>query len=91
METWSLRFYIRKNCKGFYGKINKFQEGTIMMRALKDYNEMVWRPSWKWMKKHWKGYSVLLVISMIVPYLWFYWSDITEYIKNKFTKNEEES
>ena len=23
METWSLRFYIRKNCKGFYGKINE--------------------------------------------------------------------
>ena len=62
-----------------------------MMRALKDYNEMVWRPSWKWMKKYWKGYSVLLVISMIVPYLWFYWSDITEYINNKFTKNEGES
>ena len=24
METWSLRFYIRKNCKGFYGKINEY-------------------------------------------------------------------
>ena len=62
-----------------------------MMKALKEYNEMVMRPSWKWLKKHWKGYSVLLVISMIVPYLWFYWSDITEYIKSEFKNHEEES
>lgn len=38
-----------------------------------------------------KAFSVLLVISMVVPYLGFYWSDITEYIKNKFTKSEGES
>ncbi len=63
----------------------------MMMRALKEYNEMVMRPSWKWLKKHWKGYSVLLVISMIAPYLWFYWGDITEYIKSKFKNHEEES
>ena len=62
-----------------------------MMKVLKEYNEMVMRPSWKWLKKHWKGYSVLLAISMIVPYLWFYWSDITEYIKSKFKNHEEES
>lgn len=62
-----------------------------MMRALKEYNEMVMRPSWKWLRRHWKGYSVLLVISMIVSYPWFYWSDITEYVKSKFKKNEEES
>ena len=62
-----------------------------MMRALKEYNEMVMKPSWTWLKKHWKGDSVLLAISMIVPYLWFYWSDITEYIKSKFKNHEEES
>lgn len=33
-----------------------------MMRALKEYNEMVMRPSWKWLRRHWKGYSVLLVM-----------------------------
>lgn len=62
-----------------------------MMRALKEYNEMIWRPSWKWLKKHWKGYSVFLVILMIVPYIWFYRSSITECIKRKFTKNGDES
>lgn len=34
-----------------------------MMRALKEYNEMVMRPSWKWLRRHWKGYSVLTAIS----------------------------
>ena len=66
-----------------------------MMRALKEYNEMVMRPSWKWLKKYWKGYSVfVLVISVIGgfgPYLWYYRSDITEYIKSKFKNHEEES
>ena len=66
-----------------------------MMRALKEYKEMVWNPSWKWVKKHWKGYSVFVLIISVIggfgPYLWYYRSDVTEYIKNKFTKNEEES
>lgn len=66
-----------------------------MIRALNEYNEMVMGSSWKWLKKHWKGYSVLLVISMFGPFfllnLWFYWSDITEYVKRKFKKKEEES
>ncbi len=62
-----------------------------MMRALKEYNEMVMRPSWKWLRKHWKGYSVLLAVSMVVSCLWFSWGDITEYIKSKFKNHEEES
>ncbi len=62
-----------------------------MMNALKEYYEMVWRPSWKWIEKHWKGYTVLLVLSMIGPYIWFYWSEIVQYIKDKFMKSEEES
>ena len=57
-----------------------------MMKVLKEYNEMVLGPSWLW-----RGYSVLLVISMIIPSLWFSWSDITEYIKSKFKNHEEES
>lgn len=62
-----------------------------MMEALKEYNEMVFEPSLKWLKKHWKGYFVLTMISAIGLELWFKRSDITEYIKNKSTKNEEES
>ena len=80
-----------QNLQGLLWKNKLISGGTIMMRALKEYNEMVMRPSWKWLKKHWKGYSVLLAISMIVPYLWFYWSDITEYIKSEFKNHEEES
>lgn len=62
-----------------------------MKTALKDYKEMIWKPSWKWLKKHWKGYSVLLVICMVVPEIWWYWDDIKTYIKKKFKRNKEES
>lgn len=66
-----------------------------MMRALKEYNEMVMRPSLKWLKKHWKGYSVFVaVISMIGGFgsdLWYCRSHITEYIRTKFKNHEEES
>ena len=62
-----------------------------MMKALKDYCTEVWWPSWEWVKKYWKGYSVLVVAFMSLLYLWIYWSDIKEYIKSKFKKNEEES
>lgn len=55
-----------------------------MMKALKDYGEMVWKPSWKWVVKHWKGYSVLLVVLMVIPYIWLYWDDIKGYIRRRF-------
>lgn len=62
-----------------------------MIEALKEYNEMVWKPSCKWLGRHWKGYSVFVAVLTIVPYLWFYWSDITEYIRSKLAKDEGES
>lgn len=62
-----------------------------MMNALKEYKETVWKPSWRWVKKHWKGYSVFLAICMFGPYVWWYWSDIKTFIKSKFKKNKEES
>lgn len=63
-----------------------------MMKALKEYNEMIMRPSWGWLKRHWKGYSVFCAIVMVVPYVWFFWDDIKEYIRSKFKKtNGEES
>lgn len=63
-----------------------------MMKALKEYDEMVMRSYWKWLEKHWKGYSVLLVIWFAGPYIWWYWDVIKSkfmVIKNKFMKNEE--
>lgn len=62
-----------------------------MMNALREYNEMVMKPAWKWVEKHWKGYSVFLLICMTVPYIYLYWNDIRRFIKSKFKKNKEES
>lgn len=61
-----------------------------MFTALKDYNDMIMKPSWRWLKKHWKGYLVLLVIIYAVPYLWWYSDQIKEYFQSKFRKKEEE-
>lgn len=61
-----------------------------MMNALKEYNETVCRPAWKWVGKHWKGYSVFLVICMLGPYVWFYWDEIRAFIKSKFKKKDDE-
>lgn len=61
-----------------------------MIRALKEYNETVMKPSWNWMKKHWKGYSVFVISMVAVECIYFYWSNIKAYIRNKFKKAEEE-
>lgn len=33
-----------------------------MFKAIKEYNEMVMKPSMEWLKKHWVGYSVFTVV-----------------------------
>lgn len=60
-----------------------------MINALKDYNEMVWKPSCKWIKKHWKGYVFFIVILEVLYFMWFYWSSICDYFKSKFDKKSE--
>lgn len=64
-----------------------------MMNALKEYNEMVMKPSWKWLKKHWKGYSILLIITMLVEFIWLFgWYDyIKDSIESKYKKLKGES
>ncbi len=60
-----------------------------MKDAWKEYKEMVWMPSWKWVTKHWKGYSVFLIICGAAPYVWLYWDRIKTYIKGKFMESGE--
>lgn len=55
----------------------------------KDYYEMICKPTWWWLKKHWKGYSVFLIICYALPFIWWYFEDIKEYFKRKFAKKEE--
>lgn len=64
-----------------------------MMNALKEYNEMVWKPAWRWMKKHWKGLSVFYITVMLVEFIWLFgwYDDIKEIIKSKYKKFKEES
>lgn len=39
-----------------------------MFKALKEYNEMVFKPSCKWMKRHWKGYSVFTLVVYAISF-----------------------
>lgn len=70
-----------------------FKEDIVMMNALKEYNEMVWKPSWRWMKKHWKGFSVFYITVMLVEFIWLFgwYDDIKDFIKNKYKKFKGES
>ena len=37
-----------------------------MKEFFTDYNDMVWKGSKKWIKKHWKGYIVLVGVGYVV-------------------------
>ena len=40
-----------------------------MKKFFTDYYEMVWLNSWGWLKKHWLGYSLILIAATIAPWL----------------------
>ena len=58
-----------------------------------DYNNMCLKPQMKWMKKHWKGYILMLVASFSVGYtigvVLEKKDDIIDSVKSKFHKGEE--
>lgn len=39
-----------------------------MFKALKEYNEMVMKPSIKWTKRHWKGYSIYCLVVYAISF-----------------------
>lgn len=53
----------------FMERIAYLKEVTIMFKALKEYNEMVMKPSNEWMKRHWKGYSIFLLASFMAGFV----------------------
>lgn len=68
-----------------------------MMSVLRDYRTMVVRPQLSWIKKHWKGYTIFLIIVFIASFV-YEWYDvghqIGDFVQHKFgrkNKNEEES
>lgn len=62
-----------------------------MKQAWKEYAEIC-ELSGKWMIKHWKGYTLTLIIYCVLVYGFLTGFDsIKEWFKSKFRKTEEES
>lgn len=49
----------------------------------KDYYEMVLKPFMGWLKKHWIGYLVFVVIAMVANIAWWFQDDIIEHFKKR--------
>ena len=62
-----------------------------MKKSLEDYKEMVVKPQFDWIKIHWKGWMLIMIISACIPYIVYYGNDIVNSIKTKFSKEEEEN
>lgn len=58
---------------------------------LNDYWEMVWKPQWKWLKRYWKGYLVLVATYSAVVIGVTYFDDLKQYIKSKLKIKRKES
>lgn len=39
-----------------------------MKKSLEDYKEMVVKPQFDWIKIHWKGWMLIMIISACIPY-----------------------
>lgn len=50
---------------------------------VKDYIETVWKPYMKWIRKHWKGYLVLIGTLFLIGY-------VLPWIFNKYAEKIEE-
>lgn len=61
----------------FNGKTLNFKEENKMIKAIKDYNDMVYKPQIMWIKKHPIAYIVLSVTVAAATYL--YMSKINDY------------
>lgn len=62
-----------------------------MKKSLEDYKEMVVKPQFDWIKIHWEGWMLIMIISACIPYTIYYGNDIVDSIKTKFSKEEEEN
>ena len=67
--------------------------GNSFKTFWKDYNDMCVKPQCEWMKKHWKGYSLVLIGSFVGGYAVGYVIDnkdeIEDKVKSIFKKKEE--
>lgn len=53
-----------------------------MIKAIKEYNSTVMKPWMEWCKKHWKGFTALLILSygvgILIGYHWITSEEISE-------------
>ena len=42
-----------------------------MITAIKDYNSMIIKPQFAWLKKHWIAYLVFTGVAYAAMYLWY--------------------
>lgn len=62
-----------------------------MKKAFADYKEMVFKPQFKWVKRHWKGWIFTLIIAGLLPIFVIYSFCFVDLNKEKFSKEEEEN
>lgn len=55
----------------------------------KDYIEMCIKPQNNWIKKHWKGYVLYCIASVVGTFAYLNRKSIVEKLKSKFQKIEE--
>ena len=63
-----------------------------MREAINEYFDL-WKVSFKWVKKHWKGYLLVLMIIYIIEIAIFFPNYITklkDFIVSKFKRKQEE-
>ena len=63
-----------------------------MREAINEYFDL-WKVSFKWVKKHWKGYLLVLMIIYIIEIVIFfpnYITKIKDFIVNKFKRKHKE-
>lgn len=53
---------------------------------IKDYIEMVWKPSWEWLKRYWLTYTIFIILLYITVLVIFCRELVTDWIKKKFHK-----
>lgn len=62
-----------------------------MIKAGKEYCELVLKPHWGWVKKHWKGFLVFTAICTAVWYCYVFHIYMKTFVQNMFMKGRKES
>lgn len=59
-----------------------------MIRAMKEYYGDVLKPEAGWIRRHWKGYAVFMILLAAAEMLIIFRENIIEFTKSKFKREE---